>query len=84
MLSPARRLLIVGGTALCIGGIGGLLLAPTVATAAEPEAEAESTETPADPPQEENSWLPILGSCLGVAFGGALAVWQIRGMKNNS
>lgn len=28
------------------------------------------------------SWGPIIGACLGVMFGGALALWQIRGMKN--
>ena len=38
-----------------------------------------------NPPAHDGStqWGPILWGCLGVAFGGALAVWQIRGMKRD-
>lgn len=36
-----------------------------------------------DPGTDEGiSWGPLIGACLGVAFGGALALWQIRGMKS--
>lgn len=29
-----------------------------------------------------SGWGPIVGGCLGVLFGGGLAVWQIRSMAN--
>jgi hypothetical protein len=36
-----------------------------------------------DAPQPEGgvAWRPILAGCLGVFFGAAVAVWQIRGRK---
>lgn len=48
-------------------------------------ATAHATEQLADEEPAEPSgpgWGKILGACCGVLFGGALALWQIRGMKN--
>lgn len=61
----------------------------TVASAHTAEAitTAEAIATADEPVAAEGSgpgWGPILGACFGVLFGGALALWQIRGMKNRS
>lgn len=34
-------------------------------------------------PGEGVAWRPILAGCLGVFFGAAVAVWQIRGRKKD-
>ncbi|MCA9709816.1 MAG: hypothetical protein KDK70_28510 [Myxococcales bacterium] len=62
----------------------GLLLAPGIASAsaANRAIDPESTETSEG--ATEGGWGPIVGACLGVLFGGTLAVWQIRNLKNRS
>lgn len=70
--SPVRRAipgLLLAGLLLGVAGIA------TAATAPESEAPAAAAE------ESSPGWGPIAGACLGVLFGGALAVWQIRGMK---
>ena len=34
-------------------------------------------------PEGGVAWRPILAGCLGVFFGAAVAVWQIRGRKKD-
>jgi hypothetical protein len=57
----------------------GSFLAAAPAQAADPAA---STDPPAAADDGSTNWGPILGACVGVLFGGALALWQIRSMKN--
>lgn len=65
------------------------LTVPAVASASadhvmelEPDATEPSSEAAATGEAEESSgWGPIVGACLGILFGGGLALWQIRGMK---
>lgn len=62
----------------------GLLMAgavawPDTAVAAERTERRVADDAPAAE-SEGSSWGPIVGGCLGVLFGGAIAVWQIRGM----
>jgi hypothetical protein len=54
----------------------GSLLAPAMAGAADPASDPDATAG-----SGSTDWGPIVGACFGVLFGGALAVWQIRGMK---
>lgn len=67
---------------VAVGSLGpGLAQAATGAPASEPAADASSSS-----PAEDGStthWGPILWACMGVGFGAALAVWQIRGMKRD-
>jgi hypothetical protein len=64
--------------ALLSGAI--LLLTTEIASASTLlESAADVTPTPED---GDSGWGPIVGACLGVLFGGMLAIWQIRGMKN--
>lgn len=66
--------------------LSGLLLGTagiaSATTAVEPAAQESSADEAAAEPESSRGWGPIVGACLGVLFGGALAVWQIRGMKN--
>jgi len=62
-----------------------LLAFSAIASASTAEPAAEPTE-PSDASQSDSGdsgggWGPIIGACFGVMFGGVLAVWQIRGMK---
>lgn len=62
---------------------GTLLAFSGIASASSAEPAAESAEaSPSDGAESEGNWGPIIGACFGVLFGGVLAVWQIRGMKN--
>ena len=71
-----------------VRAIPGVLLSGTllafcgIASASIAEPAAESAEAPqSDSGDSGTNWGPILGACFGVMFGGVLAVWQIRGMK---
>jgi len=46
----------------------------------DPDPAVETTSDADDGP----GWGPILGACMGVLFGGMLAVWQIRSMRSRS
>ena len=59
----------------------GSLLAPSATNAADPAPAADVAESGSD--GGSTRWGPIVGACVGVIFGGALAVWQIRGMKRD-
>ncbi len=60
--------------ALCTG---------TAVVGIAPDAQAHQKDPAAESSDGESpGWGPIIGACLGVLFGGALAVWQIKGMKN--
>lgn len=79
--APLRIVPLAGGLLLVLGS----LVARPV-EAAEPE-QASASAAPEDTNDAAadagaTSWGPIVGACLGVLFGGALALWQIRGMKN--
>ncbi len=65
--------------ALTAGSVGALSLS-TPASAAEAD-DPDPAQT-AEDDQDSINWGPILGACMGVAFGGMLALWQIKGMKN--
>jgi hypothetical protein len=77
MRSAGLAVGLVAAGSLCPGSTH----AATGAPASEPAADA-----PASPPADDGStteWGPILWACMGVGFGAALAVWQIRGMKRD-
>lgn len=67
----------------------GSLLAPSLALAADPAPAPAEAVTPTEAETGNGSdagstnWGPIVGACVGVLFGGVLAVWQIRGMKRD-
>lgn len=63
----------------------GSLVAPSLAHAADPAPASApgETETGAGSDAGSTNWGPIVGACVGVLFGGVLAVWQIRGMKRD-
>ena len=61
--------------AIVLGGVG---LSPSPSAAADTGAKQADETASTD---EGTDWGPIIGSCLGVMFGGVIAVWQIRGMK---
>jgi hypothetical protein len=70
------RLVRIGYTAgVLLLAIGSLA---TPARAADPSASTPPAATDAG----GTRWGPILGACVGVLFGGALALWQIRAMKS--
>lgn len=63
--------------------VAALWAVPSLAQAAGP---APTTDAPVDAPAEPTNagstdWAPIVWACVGVLFGGVLAVWQIRGLK---
>ncbi|MEX1363330.1 MAG: hypothetical protein AB1Z98_09405 [Nannocystaceae bacterium] len=66
------------------------LTMPAVASASadhvmglEPDATEASFEDASTGEAEESSgWGRIVGACLGILFGGGLALWQIRGMRD--
>jgi hypothetical protein len=53
------------------------------AHAFEPEAGTEAAERQPSPDQG-TPWGAILAGCVGVAFGGLLAAWQIKGMSKRT
>jgi hypothetical protein len=57
----------------------GSLVASAPAHATDPAA---ATDPPATADEGSTRWGPIVGACFGVLFGGVLALWQIRSMKN--
>ncbi|MEM9453936.1 MAG: hypothetical protein AAGF11_07140 [Myxococcota bacterium] len=64
------------------GVLSGLLLGSAgIASAATTVDPAPSQDTAASS-ESSGGWGPIVGACLGVLFGGAIAIWQIRGMKD--
>ncbi|MCX4244817.1 hypothetical protein [Paraliomyxa miuraensis] len=70
--NPLARAALMG--LLLIATAGSLEIASVTAHASQDVVD--------DPPSSEGpSWGAILGACFGVLFGGALALWQIRGMK---
>lgn len=78
--SPRLAGLLTG--ALLLGA--GSLVAPSPGHAADPAPEpapASSDPSSVSASASTTPWGTILGACFGVLFGGALAVWQIRGMK---
>lgn len=62
-------------------------LAPSLALAADPAPTPAPAETGSEAEASSDAgstrWGPILGACMGVLFGGVLAVWQLRGMKRD-
>jgi hypothetical protein len=60
---------------------------PSLASADPPaNAPAQSTADAGSSPAADTSsthWAPIVWACVGVLFGGVLAVWQIRGLKRS-
>ncbi len=76
---------MAGRTAVTrIAPLAGLLLLAIGSIAARPVHAAEPEPTAATQEQGSVAWGPIVGACFGVMFGGAIALWQIRGMKNRS
>lgn len=72
------------GSALVLGLLltaAGSLLLSLPADAADPAPAAAADESTSD--AGSTRWGPIVGACVGVIFGGALAVWQIRGMRRD-
>lgn len=59
----------------------GVVVAGPSEARASTTAESSRLEASADEGGSTN-WGPIIGGCLGVLFGGAIAMWQIRGMRN--
>jgi len=59
----------------------GVVVAGPSDASASTTAESSLLEASADE-ADSTSWGPIVGGCLGVLFGGAIAMWQIRGMRN--
>lgn len=76
ILRLGRSALVLG----CLLAATGSLLAPA-AEAADPAPAAAAAEPGSD--AGSTRWGPIVGACVGVIFGGALAVWQIRGMRRD-
>lgn len=58
---------------------------PPANAPAEPTESTGSTATGSTGGADGTStnWAPIVWACVGVLFGGGLAVWQIRGMKRS-
>jgi hypothetical protein len=76
-LARLRARLLMGSLLPALLLMGSLASAP--AQAADSPA---STDPPAAADDGSTNWGPIIGACFGVLFGGALALWQIRSMKN--
>ncbi len=78
MRSPAT----IRVTTLLLGAIIFLGVAPdaTAATDLEPAAgtKGDERQPDSDPP---TPWGAIVAGCFGVAFGGLLAAWQIKGLS---
>lgn len=67
------------------GVLSGLLLgSASLASAATVDpAPSNDAAAPSESSESSGGWGPIVGACLGVLFGGAIAIWQIRGMKGH-
>lgn len=74
--APVALLLVLASAGAGLGSASA-----QAADGIDPEPSAEASPDPA-PDDAGPSRGAILMACFGVLFGGALALWQIRGMKN--